>query len=84
MAAMSATSSEVRWYIVTRYCQNSNSEPSVIQMVYLLISTYLPTVAELAAARWNASLRSDGEYFSRYCRKLLVRCSISGILTTCD
>jgi len=81
MAAISATSSEVRWYIVTRYCQNSNSEPSVIQMVYLLISTSLPVEA---AARWNASLRSDGEYFSRYCRKLLVRCSISGILTTCD
>jgi len=81
MAAMSATSSEVRWYIVTRYCQNSNSDPSVIQMVYLLISTSLPVEA---VARWNASLRSDGEYFSRYCRKLLVRCSISGILTTCD
>lgn len=81
MAAISATSSEVRWYMVIRYCQNSNSEPSVIQMVYLLISISRPDVDD-EAARWNASLMSDGEYFSRYCCRRLVRCLISGILTT--
>ena len=60
----------------------------VAQMVYLLIKTSFPDdvddddVANLLLGCKKASLMSDGEYFSRYCRKLLVTCCISGIFTT--
>ena len=55
----------------------------MVQIVYLLISQFRPPSAVVAmVARWNASLTKDGEYFSRYVRKFLVSCSISGIFTT--